>query len=101
MPMMRLAWRRAADSPNSVSTNEASAGDLVDMLSSCSDLAELMLHSRRTALLLRPQVASLLEPQDLSAARRAFPDAATLVPAGRVRLDRWSIDDDRAESTVL
>lgn len=96
---MRLAWRRAANSPNSVSTNQPLADDLFGMLSSCSDLAELMLNSHRTALLLRPQLASHLEPTDLLAARRSFLDAARLVSAGPVRLDRWLIDNDQPSAT--
>ncbi|MBP89909.1 MAG: hypothetical protein CMJ64_24915 [Planctomycetaceae bacterium] len=61
MQTMQLAWRRAANLPDNVSTKEPPADDLFDVFSSCSELVELMLHSHRTGLLLRPQVAAHLE----------------------------------------
>lgn len=56
-------------------------------------LVDGMIDTHRSALLLRPKLAQDLEPDALKAAIDRFREDTCLVRAGRVRVNRWQVDE--------
>lgn len=96
---MRLAWTPSSITGAAVAEPDVAAG-MLDALSVCADLAERMLSADRAALLLRPQMTDYLEPLGLAAARDRLLETTARVPMGRVRLDRWWIDEDNIATNL-
>ncbi|MEX2358432.1 MAG: formylglycine-generating enzyme family protein [Pirellulaceae bacterium] len=65
------------------------------------DLANLMLRQGRYTLLLRPQIADNIPPEQVEQARQALDEEMTLVPAGELTLSRNRVGlEDQREHDV-
>ncbi len=93
----RAASRAAAPSPSPDDPGAAPAKAVYDENDPAS-LAQRMLDQGRYALLLRPQIAANLQPEQRQAAMRALDDAMGIVPEGDVLLQPWRNQGDRDEA---
>ncbi|MCA9120780.1 MAG: SUMF1/EgtB/PvdO family nonheme iron enzyme [Planctomycetaceae bacterium] len=59
-----------------------------------------MIDSHRCALLLRPQLAKDIEASLLKKTIEQFRRDASLIPSGRVRLDRWRVDTEASSDSI-
>lgn len=89
----------AADSAFSNSDPDSPHNSQVDSTGDESeDLANLMLRQGRYTLLLRPQIADNIPPEQVEQARQALDEEMTLVPAGELTLgrNRIGLEDQRS-----
>lgn len=89
---MHIGWRlhdaAAARTKQSIDSVDLSLGG-----STATEVAAKMLRQQRVALLLRPKVAHDLGADLLREAIERIQGMTCNVPAGRVRIDRWQVDE--------
>lgn len=96
-----MALPTAASRPSAFDAAQVAASLVEQAIEDVSDLADTMLQSERVALLLRRNVAPSLTADQLESARQLLFASTAVMPVGRVRVDRWLLDDEaRSASDV-